>query len=114
MKKQIVVLALLILGIMVWAVRARASEPCSGEKYDGHPALVQECRHSALVKSHSADTHGQSGEASALDPYPGPEDAPDPYPPPGGDDGYYCAQWVDIYATVDGEQVWIGQMCAMP
>ncbi len=67
----LVVMGAMTLAIVTMAQKVMAGEPCSGEKYEGHPALVAECLHAQQVGE-------GAGEA-----YPGPViNEPEPYPAP--------------------------------
>ncbi len=73
MKKKISVVILLFLVFTSLTAHVQAFDPCTGEKYDGHPALVQECRHQQTLKADSPNPYPEPGE---------PGQDPDPYPPP--------------------------------
>jgi hypothetical protein len=68
MKKWMIVIVCAL--VLTGSIRVKAAGPCTGLKYDGHPALVQECLHQIIIKTNS------------LDPYPGPVVDPDPYHDP--------------------------------
>ncbi len=75
MIKYLLLLTIILLPLLF-------SLPCTSRAFDGHPALVLECRHQLDVRpAHLADrpTHGQSSIYMA---YPAPGDDYDPYPPP--------------------------------
>ncbi len=70
MKRFTIIGAMVVIIALAAITIAGAREVCTGEKYEGHPALQQECLHQQTVNQ-------GAGEA-----YPGPEVTPAPYPPP--------------------------------